>query len=400
MVENIDISKISPNPINLEIYGEADDGLCEDIKINGVIEPIIINQHNRIISGHRRYAGAKSAGLTHVPIKEIFTKDESDEEIQIITRNKYRYKTDTQLWNEYKRLDKKDLKFDAKPSRGDGTIDNFAATLMLSKGTMHRIRKVHSEADRGDEYAKFLCKRVDKGLMTTGQAYKRFIKYENENRFKSAINDKTKGEFDDKIINGDFRECLEDVIPDGSVSLILTDPPYPKEYIPLFGDIARFAEKKLCEGGYLVCYSGQFYLPEVYKELCSAESLKYYWTFCLYHESSSQLIMTTNVQCGWKPIIVMQKCSGSNSIIKLLETSKDVVVSEAREKTDHAWQQSLSGTSKLMEMFSREGDLVVDTCVGAGTTAVAAKNLKRRFIGTEIEERFANAARNRLLNSS
>jgi DNA modification methylase len=49
-----------------------------------------------------------------------------------------------------------------------------------------------------------------------------------------------------------------------------------------------------------------------------------------------------------------------------------------------------------MELFSKEGDLVIDTCVGAGTTAVAAKKLKRRFVGAEIEERFANAAKNRL----
>src|SRR5208337_1998822 len=96
---------------------------------------------------------------------------------------------------------------------------------------------------------------------------------------------------------------------DESVSLILTDPPYPKEYLPLFGDIARFAERKLCEGGYLVCYSGEMYLDAVFKELCSTHSLKYYWTFCLSHKSSSQLIMTTNIQCGWKPIIVLQKAT-------------------------------------------------------------------------------------------
>ena len=400
MVEKIAISELIPNPINLEIYGEVDSGLSEDIKQNGIIEPIVINQDKKIISGHRRYKGAQVAGLEYVPFIQIYTKDEFDEERQIVSRNKYRYKTARQIWNEYKSLEKDDLLYDGKRGVREGTVDNYAATIGVSKGTLHRIKMIFSEAEKGDPYAIVLAFKLEtkEDNMTPGQAYKKLLAKQNERRYKSIVNDTTKGICDDQIYCGDFKDVLEDNIPDGSVSLVLTDPPYPKEYIPLFGDIARFAEKKLCDGGYLVCYSGQMYLPEVMRELCSTQNLKYYWTFCLSHEGSSQLIMTTNVQCGWKPVIVLQKCKEGERPIKLIseKTPSDVIKSEVREKTDHAWQQSLSGVSKLMELFSKEGDLVIDTCVGAGTTAVAAKKLKRRFVGAEIEERFANAAKNRL----
>ena len=49
MVEKIAISELIPNPINLEIYGEVDSGLSEDIKQNGIIEPIVINQYKKIM---------------------------------------------------------------------------------------------------------------------------------------------------------------------------------------------------------------------------------------------------------------------------------------------------------------------------------------------------------------
>ena len=57
---------------------------------------------------------------------------------------------------------------------------------------------------------------------------------------------------------GDFRK-KSDVVSDGSLSLIFTDPPYDKKSIELYDGLGKFAADKLCEGGSFLCYVGQAY---------------------------------------------------------------------------------------------------------------------------------------------
>jgi len=53
---------------------------------------------------------------------------------------------------------------------------------------------------------------------------------------------------------------------------------------------------------------------------------------------------------------------------------------------------------KLIEYFSKEGDVVLDPFIGSGTTAVACKKLNRNFIGFEISEEYCDIANKRLAN--
>lgn len=50
----------------------------------------------------------------------------------------------------------------------------------------------------------------------------------------------------------------------------------------------------------------------------------------------------------------------------------------------------------LIENSSYEGDLILDPFIGSGTTAVAAKQLNRNFIGFEINKNFYEASKKRL----
>src|SRR5712692_1712835 len=57
------------------------------------------------------------------------------------------------------------------------------------------------------------------------------------------------------IITGDFREAGS-TVPDNSVQLILTDPPYDGESVPLYAALAKFAARVLMPGGLCFAYAG------------------------------------------------------------------------------------------------------------------------------------------------
>ena len=52
--------------------------------------------------------------------------------------------------------------------------------------------------------------------------------------------------------------------------------------------------------------------------------------------------------------------------------------------------------SRYIKLFSYTSDVVLDPFCGSGTTAVACHELKRRYIGIEINEEYANIARARI----
>jgi len=62
----------------------------------------------------------------------------------------------------------------------------------------------------------------------------------------------------------------------------------------------------------------------------------------------------------------------------------------------HPTQKPVDLMEYLISTFTNENDLVLDNCFGSGSTPVACKNLKRRFIGMEKEEKYFNMAIKRL----
>jgi site-specific DNA-methyltransferase (adenine-specific)/site-specific DNA-methyltransferase (cytosine-N4-specific) len=51
----------------------------------------------------------------------------------------------------------------------------------------------------------------------------------------------------------------------------------------------------------------------------------------------------------------------------------------------------------FIQLFTREGDIVLDPFLGSGTTAVVAKQLNRRYVGIEILEEYCHVAEERLM---
>ena len=65
-------------------------------------------------------------------------------------------------------------------------------------------------------------------------------------------------------------------------------------------------------------------------------------------------------------------------------------------KRYHTTQKNLEMVKELVKIHTNEGDIVFDPFVGSGTTGVACRLLGRNFIGCEIEEKYANIAKQRI----
>jgi site-specific DNA-methyltransferase (adenine-specific) len=62
----------------------------------------------------------------------------------------------------------------------------------------------------------------------------------------------------------------------------------------------------------------------------------------------------------------------------------------------HPTQKPVLLLEYLVKTYTNEGDTVLDNTMGSGTTGVAAKNLKRSFIGIEMDENYFEIAKSRI----
>lgn len=62
----------------------------------------------------------------------------------------------------------------------------------------------------------------------------------------------------------------------------------------------------------------------------------------------------------------------------------------------HPTQKPVGLMEYLIKTYSNEGEMVLDSCMGSGTTGVAAVNLKRNFIGVEKDAHYFSVAKNRI----
>jgi site-specific DNA-methyltransferase (adenine-specific) len=197
-----------------------------------------------------------------------------------------------------------------------------------------------------------------------------------------------------EIRHGDFRDVLAD-IPDGTVDAIITDPPYPAEYIPLFGDLSKLAARILAPHGVLVAMTGQSWLPRYYAELGS--HLAYRWTAAYIAQGARTRMHAAKVGTGWKPLLIYRRHDAVN-LPFLMDDLFDAAVG-TRDGTDkqlHHWGQSEAGIAEQVERFTRAGQLVVDPFLGGGTTAVVCRDLGRFFIGCDIDAAHVATSRERV----
>ncbi len=196
-----------------------------------------------------------------------------------------------------------------------------------------------------------------------------------------------------RVVHGDFRKLLsEKELNSDSVDLIVTDPPYSKEYLPLWQELGSFAARVLKPGKPIAAYAALYHLPKIIESL--SKSLEYVWIASLIYPSFPGTIHQHHIKTYWKPVLLFSK--GKYRFPEKAEWLHDRLEGDGRNKTHHDWEQGLGEASYLIEYFTFPGDLVVDPFVGSGTNALASKRLNRRFLGCDVDEKAVGTALNRI----
>lgn len=164
-----------------------------------------------------------------------------------------------------------------------------------------------------------------------------------------------------------------------SYDWIITDPPYPKEFLPLFETLYHKSKEWLKPGGLLVIMSGQQHFSEVMQYLKD----DYYWLGAYLTPNHPTPLRQRQVNTSWKPIIFVAPNGHYNGKI-----FGDVFKStyDGKDKDAHKWGQSVDGMVDMVQRLCLPGERILDPFCGAGSTGIAALKHGCLFDGVEIDE--------------
>ncbi len=194
-----------------------------------------------------------------------------------------------------------------------------------------------------------------------------------------------------------FTKAIEDItseeISEKSVDVIITDPPYPKEYVDLFDELGKLAERVLKPGGSLVCLVGQSHIPQYIEYL--SRHLDYYWVIGVHMPGGQAVqVWNRNINAFWKPALWFTKGERSKDaawVSDFIQTSTN-----NNDKNHHHWGQSEQLMKALVERTAMVGDTVVDPFLGGGTVGVVCKEMNIKFIGSDKSETAVLSATKRI----
>lgn len=216
-----------------------------------------------------------------------------------------------------------------------------------------------------------------------------------------------------KLILGDCLELIKN-IPDKSIDLVLTDPPY------------RMTKRgKSCRPNWMPdnmgdnVFNGDIPDTKVWMSECFRvlKDETHFYVFTNTNEIQNYLNRATEVGFKLHNIISMIKDTGmpnrwyykQTELVLFFRkgkakpindyTSRDnvkVIMPKVSSGKLHITEKPLDFIEKLVSNSSLDQEIVLDPFLGSGTTCLAAKNLNRQFIGIEKDEKYFNIAKERL----
>jgi hypothetical protein len=174
---------------------------------------------------------------------------------------------------------------------------------------------------------------------------------------------------------GDCSEVLAN-IPDNSVALILTDPPWTRRAEPLYEWLANFAADKLIPGGSMFCFVGKGWLDRIFA-IFSAR-LTYCWALEMEHQQSRHYPRLNVKDCS---TVVLWYSKGEPREGLVLT---DLLPSPHWDKSLHEWSPGGTAVVPIIEARTMPCELVVDPFAGSGIFGRKAVEMGRRCIGADL----------------
>ena len=261
--------------------------------------------------------------------------------------------------------------------RGNAALPRERPTFSDLGFTKPRAARWQLAGELRDDLRNALFDKIEKrpeGILTLNSLLMESSAYVAENRRNEPFEPLPDGM---ELRIGDCRIVLADV-PDNSVPLILTDPPYLEEAEPLYQWLAEFAARVLIPGGSLICYTGHWSLNRDMKIF--DEHLRYWWVMAMMHHQSKRL-PGKFIIADFKPVLwyVKERRRGRSLV-------PDVLLPPKREKDEHEWGQGEGGVTKLIEHLTSPGELIVDPFAGTATWGRIAASMGRKWLGSDVVE--------------
>ena len=222
-----------------------------------------------------------------------------------------------------------------------------------------------------------------------------------------------------KLINGNCLDTLKN-IPNESIDLIVTDPPYPTTSRGNAGNSGGMLQKDINKKGKVFTYNNincKEYAPEFYRLLKDGShcyvmtnhinliDMLNTFTDVGFHFIKSLIwnkgnkIMGQYYMSQYEYILFFRKGKGK----KINNCGTSDILSISNKKTKDKDGKNIHDTEKPIELMevlvnnsSQENELVLDPFMGVGSTGIACIKNKRNFIGIEIDEKYFDIAKNRI----
>ena len=226
----------------------------------------------------------------------------------------------------------------------------------------------------------------------------------------------------DKIYRTDYKDIVCE-IEDGSIDLVLTDPPYL--FVKGGMKNKKFNIGKMASGSMVNARMSDFGEAKI-KELLSSIKPKFRngynaYFFCselqlvhyLDYAKENRLRYNVLVWDRQTRTMISKKFFRSNIdyIVRIYDKGKalnqmqdvdfmsmysKIRVGQQGTETSHETEKNLDVVKDLIRLSSSEGDTIFDPFVGSGTTAVACMETGRHYVGCEIDEAIYEMAQTRI----